>query len=626
MSRRWFAGRCWSPRSPWRCCSSCCRWWRSSSTRARRACSSSLGDPAALDALRLSLVCRRADRASRSSCVVGTPAAYLLATRRFRGRALVGHAGRAAARAAAGGGGHRRCSPRSGPSGAARAPLRTPGQLVADDRRRGRRAHVRLRAVLPAPGAGRVRGARPHLARRLAHARRGRGADVRCASRSPAPCPGSLAGLALAWGRALGEFGATLMFAGSFRGVTQTVPLAIYERFSTDFTGALALSAVLVARLGARCCWRSSCSAVGVARRCCALRPGRGSGALELDVALEVAGRRAASRWPGPSGAGKTIDPAGRRRAAAARARAACAAARRCGSTPRAASTSPPERAALRLRLPGLRAVRRTCARGERRLRPARHPRAERRRARTSCSTRFGVAELADARPRDAVGRRAPARRARPRARAATRRRCCSTSRCPRSTRARARSAARELAAVLARRRRAGAARHPRLHRGGAARRPRRRDRPRPHRPGGHRGRARRRARPPRSWPTSPAPSCSPATREPGADGLTRVALDGGGTVASTDTGRRARSRSASTRGRSRSTPGAQRRRLGAEPPRRRGRLRHRGRQPRPRRPGGRQPLVAEITAAAVRELSRWPRGARVAATWKAAATRVMPL
>src|SRR5205814_6213002 len=58
---------------------------------------------------------------------------------------------------------------------------------------------------------------------------------------------GLLAGAALAWGRALGEFGATLMFAGSFRGITQTAPLAIYERFSTDFTGALALSAVLVA-------------------------------------------------------------------------------------------------------------------------------------------------------------------------------------------------------------------------------------------------------------------------------------------------------------------------------------------------------------------------------------------
>ena len=63
----------------------------------------------------------------------------------------------------------------------------------------------------------------------------------------PAAGPGLIAGFALAWGRALGEFGATLMFAGSFRGITQTVPLAIYERFSTDFTGALALSAVLVA-------------------------------------------------------------------------------------------------------------------------------------------------------------------------------------------------------------------------------------------------------------------------------------------------------------------------------------------------------------------------------------------
>lgn len=62
----------------------------------------------------------------------------------------------------------------------------------------------------------------------------------------PVALPGLLAGLALAWARALGEFGATLMFAGSFRGVTQTVPLAIYDRFATDFPGALALSAVLV--------------------------------------------------------------------------------------------------------------------------------------------------------------------------------------------------------------------------------------------------------------------------------------------------------------------------------------------------------------------------------------------
>ena len=41
------------------------------------------------------------------------------------------------------------------------------------------------------------------------------------------------------------------MFAGSFEGITQTVPLAIYDRFSTEFESALALSAVLVAVSGA---------------------------------------------------------------------------------------------------------------------------------------------------------------------------------------------------------------------------------------------------------------------------------------------------------------------------------------------------------------------------------------
>jgi molybdate transport system permease protein len=63
----------------------------------------------------------------------------------------------------------------------------------------------------------------------------------------PIAAPGLAAGVALAWGRALGEFGATLMFAGSVQGLTQTLPLAIYGRFATDFPGALALSAILVA-------------------------------------------------------------------------------------------------------------------------------------------------------------------------------------------------------------------------------------------------------------------------------------------------------------------------------------------------------------------------------------------
>lgn len=67
----------------------------------------------------------------------------------------------------------------------------------------------------------------------------------------PIARPALLAGLALAWGRALGEFGATLMFAGSYQGVTQTVPLAIYDQFASNFPAALALSAILVIVAGA---------------------------------------------------------------------------------------------------------------------------------------------------------------------------------------------------------------------------------------------------------------------------------------------------------------------------------------------------------------------------------------
>lgn len=62
-------------------------------------------------------------------------------------------------------------------------------------------------------------------------------------------CRGSLlAGAILAWARALGEFGATIMFAGNRQGVTQTMPLAIYERFGAgDLNAAIALSVVLLA-------------------------------------------------------------------------------------------------------------------------------------------------------------------------------------------------------------------------------------------------------------------------------------------------------------------------------------------------------------------------------------------
>jgi molybdate transport system permease protein len=58
---------------------------------------------------------------------------------------------------------------------------------------------------------------------------------------------GLTAGAALAWARALGEFGATILFAGSLQGRTQTLPLAIYDQFSGgNLDAALAMSALLV--------------------------------------------------------------------------------------------------------------------------------------------------------------------------------------------------------------------------------------------------------------------------------------------------------------------------------------------------------------------------------------------
>ena len=57
---------------------------------------------------------------------------------------------------------------------------------------------------------------------------------------------GLAAGAALAFARGIGEFGATIMFAGNLRGVTQTLPLLIYQDFELSFDVALAVSALLV--------------------------------------------------------------------------------------------------------------------------------------------------------------------------------------------------------------------------------------------------------------------------------------------------------------------------------------------------------------------------------------------
>jgi molybdate transport system permease protein len=205
---------------------------------------SSLGDPSARDALKLSV--QTSAVALALIVLVGTPAAYMLATRSFRGRSVLvtlvelplvlppAVAGIALLAAL-------------GPQGIL-------GGLVSD-------AGVQL--VLATAGVvvaltfvsapfymRQAQAAFEAIDPRLMEASRTLGAREARAFWTvalPVARPGLLAGGALALGRALGEFGATLMFAGSFRGVTQTAPLAIYERFATDFTGALALSAVLVA-------------------------------------------------------------------------------------------------------------------------------------------------------------------------------------------------------------------------------------------------------------------------------------------------------------------------------------------------------------------------------------------
>ena len=205
---------------------------------------SSLGEEGALDALWLSLKCTAASIAI--ILLIGTPAAYLLATRSFRGRALVvtlielplvlppAVAGIALLAAV-------------GPEGILGGAIEAAG-IQLSFATAG--VVVALTFVSSPFYVRQAMAAFAAVDRSLLDASRTLGAsEARGFLRVmiPVAIPGLAAGTALALGRALGEFGATLMFAGSFQGITQTVPLAIYDRFSTDFEAALALSAVLVA-------------------------------------------------------------------------------------------------------------------------------------------------------------------------------------------------------------------------------------------------------------------------------------------------------------------------------------------------------------------------------------------
>lgn len=202
-----------------------------------------LGEPGTLDALRLSLECSVA--AVVAIVVVGTPAAWLLATRRFPGRGVlvtVVELPLVLPPAVAGIGLLAALGPRGILGGALdgagiRLVLTTAGVIVAlafvSAPYYLRQAQAAFEAIDPT---------------QLDASRTLRAGEARTFARVAVPvaAPGLLTGLALAWGRALGEFGATLLFAGSFPGVTQTVPLAIYQRFASDLNGALALAAILV--------------------------------------------------------------------------------------------------------------------------------------------------------------------------------------------------------------------------------------------------------------------------------------------------------------------------------------------------------------------------------------------
>ena len=177
--------------------------------------------------------------------LVGTPAAYLVARRRFRGRAVV--------------------------LTLIELPLVLPpavagiGLLAAFGRLGllgdsldalgisvGFTQAAVVMAILLVAGPFYVRGAVgafESLDERLLDASRTLGAGpARTFARVAIPlaAPGLSAAFALSFARGLGEFGATLFFAGSLQGVTQTLPLAIYAELDVDFDTALAISALLV--------------------------------------------------------------------------------------------------------------------------------------------------------------------------------------------------------------------------------------------------------------------------------------------------------------------------------------------------------------------------------------------
>ncbi|MFC7912697.1 MULTISPECIES: ABC transporter permease [unclassified Streptomyces] len=196
-------------------------------------------------ALRLSLIC--ASAATAVSLVVGVPLAWLLARAEFPGRRLV----RALVTLplvlppVVGGVALLMAFGRNGVIGqwldawfGITLPFTTTGVVLAE-------AFVAM-PFLVISVEGTLRAADP----RYEEAAQTLGASRFTAFRRvtlPLIAPGVAAGAVLAWARALGEFGATITFAGNFPGRTQTMPLAVYLALQNDPEAAVALSLVLLA-------------------------------------------------------------------------------------------------------------------------------------------------------------------------------------------------------------------------------------------------------------------------------------------------------------------------------------------------------------------------------------------
>ncbi|HXY20443.1 MAG TPA: ABC transporter permease [Gemmatimonadales bacterium] len=199
--------------------------------------------PASLTALRLSLVTSLA--ATVAIAALGVPAAYLLATRRFPGKRVVEVLLELpmVLPPTVAGVGLLLAFGRAGLAGKALAalglsiPFTTLAVVLAQ-------VFVACPFFVSAATAG-LREVEARYADAAATLRATPGYAFRRVL-LPLALPSVLAGGAMSWARALGEFGATIMFAGNLPGRTQTLPLAVYIGFQTDLQSAVALAVILL--------------------------------------------------------------------------------------------------------------------------------------------------------------------------------------------------------------------------------------------------------------------------------------------------------------------------------------------------------------------------------------------